>query len=105
LLNYCKRFPFVVADDTLVPLEDENDDDVIDNQSVCRTSQRDFESVLNDEEHVLHPHPKFWLFLQITEELVNVYFHHRYGVLGSTQNVEVISKKCCCFSIFLLFMQ
>ena len=47
-----------------------------DDHSVCRTSQRyDADS---DEDQMLQPHPQFWLFLNVTDELINVYFHHRY---------------------------
>lgn len=52
-----------------------------DTLSVCRTSQRfDADS---DEDQTLQPHPKFWLFLHIDggQEVVDVYFHHRYYIL------------------------
>ena len=81
------------ADETLVPTTEgsevaaataaDGDEDIVDggeiatdDHSVCRTSQRyDADS---DEDQMLQPHPQFWLFLHITDELVNVFFHHRY---------------------------
>ena len=76
----------MITDDTLVPTEEEEiivpDNEVVvpDDQqstSVYRSSQKGDIVDMEDEEKMLQPHPKFWLFLEITEELVNVYFHHR----------------------------
>ena len=78
----------MITDDTLVPAEEEEDIVVPDNEVVVpddqrsgsvafRTSHKGDLVDLEDEEKMLQPHPQFWLFLEIDEELVNVYFHHR----------------------------
>lgn len=68
--------------------ENENDDEVegkeelvMKRSSHMRTPHNKddgADSVLYDDDEMLHPHPQFWLFMYISEESVNVYLHHRY---------------------------
>ncbi|XP_066910551.1 KICSTOR complex protein SZT2-like [Clytia hemisphaerica] len=76
----------VITDDTLVPAEEEEDVALPENEAVVVDDQQSsFRAAsqkgdlvdVDDEEKMLQPHPQFWLFLEIDEELVNVYFHHR----------------------------
>ena len=62
--------------------DDDDDDDSVDKSVSVKLKDGgvDYESIVHDEDQLLHPHPNFWLFIQITEEYVNVYFHHRYAI-------------------------
>lgn len=77
-----------MADETLIADSDSDDDlDDFPERTVrlkpfrtveeMRSSHKDFESVVYEDDQMLQPHPQFWLFMQISEESVNVYLHHR----------------------------
>ena len=50
-----------------------------------------------EEEHSLRPHPHFWLFMQITEESVFVYWHRRYKYLSIHEHGLVYTCTCMIF--------
>lgn len=92
------------TDDTLIADSDDDSDDLSDHHTKVqkpfrtteelRSSQKEFESVLYEDDQMLQPHPQFWLFLKISEESVNIYLHHRLVI-----TFEIIKFRLLCVSL------